>query len=99
MFQDERAIHVVSGKGGDGIVAFRREKFAPRGGPAGGNGGRGGSVLLRASPQLTTFFDMEDRVEYRAPAGKPGEGSFEELPRCLDMPKNHREAGKRLWPR
>ncbi len=75
MFQDERAIHVVSGKGGDGVVAFRHEKFAPRGGPAGGSGGRGGSVMLRASPQLTTFFDMEDRVEYRAPAGKPGEGS------------------------
>jgi len=74
MFKDEHTICVRSGKGGDGIVAFRREKKVPRGGPAGGNGGRGGSVFLRASHQLATFSDMPDQVHFRAENGHPGEG-------------------------
>jgi len=74
MFKDEHTICVRSGKGGDGIIAFRREKKVPRGGPAGGNGGRGGSVYLRASHQLATFSDMPDQVHFRAPNGQPGEG-------------------------
>jgi GTP-binding protein len=75
MFIDERALTVRSGKGGDGIVAWRREKRVPRGGPAGGDGGRGGSVILRADVQLTTFADMEDVREVRAPNGQPGGGN------------------------
>ena len=75
MFKDEHTICVRSGKGGDGCVAFRREKFAPRGGPWGGNGGHGGSVILRASSQLATFSDMPDQIQFRAGNGQPGEGA------------------------
>ena len=75
MFKDEHTICVRSGKGGDGCVAFRREKYVPRGGPSGGDGGRGGSVLLRACAQLATFSDMPDQIHFRAGNGQPGQGS------------------------
>jgi GTP-binding protein len=75
MFKDEHTICVRSGKGGDGCVAFRREKYVPRGGPAGGDGGHGGSVFLRSSGQLATFSDMPDQVHFRAANGAPGQGS------------------------
>jgi GTP-binding protein len=75
MFKDEHTICVRSGKGGDGCVAFRREKYVPRGGPAGGDGGRGGSVFLRSSGQLATFSDMPDQIHFRAGNGLPGQGS------------------------
>ena len=75
MFKDEHTICVRSGKGGDGCVAFRREKYAPRGGPWGGNGGHGGSVYLRSSSQLATFSDMPDQIHFRAKNGMPGEGA------------------------
>jgi GTPase len=75
VFKDEHTICVRGGKGGDGIVAFRREKFIPKGGPAGGNGGDGGSVTLRASVQLATFSDMPAQVHFRAVNGASGEGS------------------------
>jgi len=75
MFKDEHTICVRSGKGGDGCVAFRREKYIPRGGPWGGNGGRGGSVTLEASNQLATFSDMPDQIQFRAGVGQPGEGA------------------------
>jgi len=75
VFKDESSICVRGGRGGDGCVAFRREAFAPRGGPSGGDGGRGGSVLLRASSQLATFSDMLDQIHYRAQDGKPGKGA------------------------
>ncbi len=75
MFKDEHTICVRSGRGGDGCVAFRREKYIPRGGPNGGNGGSGGSVILRTSSQLSTFSDMPDQVHFRAAKGQPGMGS------------------------
>jgi len=75
VFKDEHSICVRAGHGGDGCVAFRREKYVPRGGPAGGDGGDGGSVYLRASHQLATFSDMPDQVHFRAQPGAPGEGS------------------------
>jgi len=75
MFKDEHTICVRSGKGGDGCIAFRREKYVPRGGPSGGDGGRGGSVFLRSSGQLATFSDMPDQVHFRAAIGMPGQGS------------------------
>lgn len=75
MFIDERELIVRSGRGGDGAVAWRREKRVPRGGPAGGDGGDGGSVVLVADPQLTTFADMEDVRVARASDGERGGGA------------------------
>ena len=58
MFIDRAVIEVRSGKGGDGAIAFLREKYVPNGGPAGGNGGRGGSIFLRASKTINTLFNF-----------------------------------------
>ena len=74
MFLDERLLTVKSGAGGDGIVAWRREKFVPFGGPGGGDGGRGGDVILLADPQLTTFGDMEQVRRVKAKTGERGRG-------------------------
>lgn len=75
MFIDERTLIVRSGNGGDGIVAWRREKRIAHGGPAGGDGGRGGDVILIADENLTTFADMEDERHARAEHGARGSGS------------------------
>ena len=74
MFRDEADIEVVAGRGGDGIVSFRREKFAPLGGPDGGDGGEGGSVVLVASPSLNSLLPIGRRYAYRAESGRPGSG-------------------------
>jgi len=74
MFLDEVEIHVKAGHGGRGAVSFRREKFVPRGGPDGGDGGRGGHVILLADPNLNTLFHLAHRRHWRAPAGDPGSG-------------------------
>jgi GTP-binding protein len=73
-FVDEAEINVKSGKGGDGCVSFRRERCIPRGGPNGGDGGRGGSVILRADQQLSTLLDHRYTRHYRADNGRPGMG-------------------------
>ena len=75
MFLDETTITVRSGKGGDGCISFRREKFVPRGGPNGGTGGNGGSVYLQADPNITTLLDIGRRRHYIAEGGQPGLGS------------------------
>jgi GTP-binding protein len=74
-FLDEITLTVQAGRGGDGRVSFRREKFAPRGGPDGGDGGRGGDVVLEADPGLATLIDFRLRPEIKAPSGDPGQGS------------------------
>jgi GTP-binding protein len=74
MFVDEADIRVVSGKGGRGAVSFRREKFVPRGGPDGGDGGQGGSVFLVADAHRNTLLHFQYHPEHRAPNGRPGEG-------------------------
>ncbi|UJX42593.1 GTPase ObgE [Desulfovibrio sp. JY] len=73
-FVDEAWIIVRSGKGGRGAVSFRREKFIPRGGPDGGDGGKGGDVVFRADPDLLTLYDLRLRRIYEARNGEGGMG-------------------------
>lgn len=75
MLIDEAKIFVASGKGGDGMVSFRREKYVPRGGPSGGSGGRGGDVVLQADSNLNTLFFFHRRVHYKAKPGARGGSS------------------------
>jgi GTPase len=74
-FLDRARIVVKGGDGGNGVTAFRREKFVPRGGPSGGDGGRGGSVYLESSEQLNTLLQFRFNPQYRADRGGHGEGS------------------------
>ena len=75
MFVDEAKILVKAGDGGNGCVAFRREKYVPRGGPSGGDGGRGGSVYLEANPNDNTLLRYRYNREFKADRGRHGEGS------------------------
>ncbi len=75
MFVDEVQIEVQSGRGGDGVVSFRREAYVPRGGPDGGDGGRGGDVVLVADSNLGTLLDFRHTRRFVAPSGAPGQGS------------------------
>ncbi len=74
MFHDRATINVQAGRGGDGGLSFRREKFVPRGGPDGGDGGRGGDVVLTADPHLRDLSNFRSRTGFTAPAGGPGGG-------------------------
>ena len=75
MFVDEVDIHVEAGSGGRGCLAFRREKFVPRGGPSGGDGGAGGSIYIVASPHTNTLINYRFHPEFSAERGGHGEGS------------------------
>jgi GTPase len=72
MFIDEALIIASSGKGGDGIVHFRREKYVPRGGPDGGDGGHGGDVILKVNPHLNTLSSFRYKEKFIAPSGGNG---------------------------
>lgn len=75
MFFDQAKIYIKSGDGGNGVVAFRREKFVPKGGPAGGNGGRGGHVYLVVDPGLNTLSPFRQQIHFRAERGTNGGGA------------------------
>jgi GTP-binding protein len=75
MFIDEAKIRVKAGDGGNGCMAFRREKFVPRGGPSGGDGGRGGDVIMESSEKHNTLVHFRFNPEYKAERGRHGEGS------------------------
>ncbi|NJN99100.1 MAG: GTPase ObgE, partial [Anaerolineales bacterium] len=74
MLFDEAKIYLKAGDGGDGVVAFRREKYVPRGGPAGGHGGKGGDVILEADPHLNTLIHFKKRSHFKAERGEHGAG-------------------------
>jgi GTPase len=75
VFVDEAKIFVKAGNGGNGCVAFRREKYVPRGGPSGGDGGHGGSIFLEANPNDNTLLRYRYNREFKADRGRHGEGS------------------------
>jgi GTPase len=74
-FVDTAQIHVKAGNGGNGVVSFRREKYVPKGGPDGGNGGKGASVVMRANRHLSTLLDFQYRDTYTAQGGGNGAGA------------------------
>ncbi|WP_134773640.1 GTPase ObgE [Ornithinimicrobium flavum] len=74
-FVDRVVLHLRAGNGGHGVASVHSEKFKPLGGPDGGNGGRGGDIVLRVDPQVTTLIDYHHGPHRSAPNGKPGEGS------------------------
>ncbi len=75
MFIDRATIKVRAGNGGHGCVSFRREKFIPRGGPNGGDGGKGGDLIIRGNTQVATLLDFNRLPQYAAVNGRPGSGS------------------------
>jgi len=75
MFHDEASVYLEAGKGGDGCMSFRREKYVPKGGPDGGDGGDGGDVVLVTDGGLNTLVDFRYKRRFRAENGHPGAGS------------------------
>src|SRR4051812_47603681 len=69
---DQVKIEVRSGDGGNGVVAFRREKYIPHGGPYGGDGGRGGSIVVRVNPRMNTLSAFQHRTQFKAASGDNG---------------------------
>ena len=85
MFIDKVKIYVRAGNGGNGAVAFRREKYVAAGGPDGGDGGHGGSVVLRVDDNLSTLMDFRYKRKYTAPAGQDGQGGMRSGKRGEDL--------------
>lgn len=85
MFLDSARIFVQAGRGGSGCVSFRREKFVPKGGPNGGDGGRGGHVILVAKPQIRTLLAFRYKNRFKAENGKHGQGSLKTGARGADL--------------
>ena len=86
MFCDEVHITVVSGKGGDGCVSYRREKYIPKGGPDGGDGGKGGDVVFITNPHLNTLYNLKGRKIFRADSGQYGMGNNRHGGAGADLP-------------
>ena len=74
MFVDKATITIKSGKGGNGSVSFRREPYIPQGGPDGGNGGKGGDIVILADRNLRTLMDFRYKRKYEAESGEDGRG-------------------------
>src|SRR5438105_15425277 len=89
-FLDRAKITVRGGDGGNGVTAFRREKFVPRGGPSGGDGGHGGTAYMEATDQLNTLLQFRFNPEYRGGRGRHGAGS--------NPPGTHGDDGVTLVP-
>lgn len=85
MFYDQAKIYVKSGDGGDGCVAFRREKYIPHGGPAGGDGGKGGDVVLTVNPHLNTLYRFNRKRHFKAQRGEHGRGKNQTGANGVDM--------------
>ncbi|MFZ5947640.1 MAG: GTPase ObgE [Stygiobacter sp.] len=85
MFIDYTKIFIKAGDGGNGAVAFRREKYVPKGGPAGGNGGRGGNVIFIADQNLNTLLDFRYKKHYNAENGQPGSSSLKDGRNGIDI--------------
>ncbi len=75
MFVDYAKIHLEAGDGGNGCLAFRREKYVPRGGPSGGDGGRGGDIVLQSNPHLSTLLPFKYKKHFKAQRGRHGSGN------------------------
>jgi len=75
VFIDQVIIHVKAGDGGNGCLAFRREKYVPRGGPSGGDGGRGGDIIIESNPHMNTLLHLRFNPEHTGQRGRHGEGS------------------------
>src|SRR3954465_995428 len=84
-FIDEARIYVKAGDGGNGASSFRREKFVPRGGPDGGDGGRGGDVILRGARNLNTLLHFQNQIHFRADRGGNGAGAKKHGKRGPDL--------------
>ena len=85
MFVDEVIVELTAGRGGDGCMAFRREKYVAMGGPFGGNGGKGGDIIFKVDEGLRTLIDLRYQKHIKASSGENGQGKNKNGKNALDM--------------